>query len=70
MRTKHASRVAVKKEKPGQPHPVTRHLAADQDMDDATGLSNRVNRPSPESEAGDRQAAQSNVGRRDDGTPD
>ncbi len=44
-------------------------LAADEDMDDDTGLSNRANRQSAE-DPGSRQAAQSNVGRRDDGTPD
>ena len=48
----------------------TRHLSADEDLDDDTGLSNRANRQSAEIEQGDRQAAQSNVGRRDDGTPD
>ena len=44
-------------------------LAADENMDDDTGLSNRVNRQ-PAEDQGSRQAAQSNVGRRDDGTPD
>ncbi len=44
-------------------------LAADDDMDDDTGLSNRANRQTAE-DPGSRQAAQSNVGRRDDGTPD
>ena len=47
-----------------------RHLPADEDLDDDTGLSNRANRQSADIEQGDRQAAQSNVGRRDDGTPD
>ena len=47
-----------------------RHLAADDDLDDDTGLSNRANRQSADIAQGDRQAAQSNVGRRDDGTPD
>ena len=45
-------------------------LTADQDMDDDTGLSNRVNRQSSEPDPGSRQAQQSNVGRRDDATPD
>lgn len=45
-------------------------LAADQNMDDDTGLSNRANRQSAESDQDNRQSAQSNVGRRDDGTPD
>ena len=44
-------------------------LAADEDMDDDTGLSNRANRQAPQ-DPGSRQAEQSNVGRRDDGTPD
>jgi hypothetical protein len=47
-----------------------RHLSADEDLDDDTGLSNRANRQSADVEQGDQQAAQSNVGRRDDGTPD
>ncbi len=46
-----------------------RSLAADENMDDDTGLSNRANRQSPVDQ-GSKQAAQSNVGRRDDGTPD
>ena len=50
--------------------PGTGHLAADQDMDDDTGLSNRVNRQSADIEHGKQQSEQSNVGRRDDGTPD
>jgi hypothetical protein len=46
-------------------------LAADDDMDDDTGLSNRGNRQSAEDiDEGSRQSRQSNVGRRDDGTPD
>jgi hypothetical protein len=44
-------------------------LAADQDMDDDTGLSNKANRQSAQDQ-GNRQSEQSNVGRRDDGTPD
>lgn len=51
--------------------PVTRKLAADDDMDDDTGLSNRGNRQSADQiDEGTRQERQSNVGRRDDGTPD
>ena len=49
--------------------PGGNHLAADQKMDDDTGLSNTVNRQ-PEIDEGERQAQQSNVGRRSDGTPD
>ncbi len=45
-------------------------LAADEDMDDDTGLSNRANRQSAEQDQGYKQEQQSNVGRRDDGTPD
>jgi hypothetical protein len=45
-------------------------LAADEKMDDDTGLSNTANRQSTEVDQGSRQQAQSNVGRRDDGTPD
>jgi hypothetical protein len=45
-------------------------LAADDDMDDDTGLSNTANRQSARQEQGNRQSEQSNVGRRDDGTPD
>ena len=48
----------------------TRHLPADKDLDEDTGLSNRANRQSADIEQGDRQEKQSNVGRRDDGTPD
>jgi hypothetical protein len=44
-------------------------LSADEDMDEDTGLSNRENRQAP-IDQGSRQASQSNVGRRDDGTPD
>lgn len=44
-------------------------LAADEDMDDDSGLSNTANRQSAVDQ-GSRQASQSNVGRRDDGTPD
>lgn len=50
--------------------PGTGHLAADDDMDEDTGLSNRANRQSSDIEQGNRQSEQSNVGRRDDGTPD
>ena len=51
--------------------PGGKRLAADQDMDDDTGLSNRGNRQSAEEiDDGTRQAEQSNVGRRSDGTPD
>ena len=44
-------------------------MASDEDMDEDTGLSNRENRQ-PAIDQGSRQAAQNNVGRRDDGTPD
>jgi hypothetical protein len=47
--------------------PGGHHLAADQKMDDDTGLSNTANRPPA---TPDRQDLQSNVGRRSDGTPD
>lgn len=47
--------------------PAGHHLAADEKMDDDTGLSNTVNRPPA---TPDRQDLQSNVGRRSDGTPD
>jgi hypothetical protein len=51
--------------------PRGKHLAADEKMDDDTGLSNTANRQSSDNiDEGSRQAAQSNVGRRDDGTPD
>lgn len=46
-----------------------RSLAADENMDDDTGLSNRANRQTA-IDQGSKQEAQSNVGRRDDGTPD
>ena len=49
--------------------PGASKLSADEDMDDDTGLSNRANQQQP-IDQGSRQAAQSNVGRRDDGTPD
>jgi hypothetical protein len=49
--------------------PGTSHLAADEKMDDDTGLSNTVNTQQP-IDQGTRQAQQSNVGRRSDGTPD
>jgi hypothetical protein len=45
-------------------------LSSDEDMDDDTGLSNRANRQSAEQDLANRQSQQSNVGRRDDGTPD
>jgi hypothetical protein len=44
-------------------------LAADRKMDDDTGFSNTVNKQS-EVDEGTKQAEQSNVGRRDDMTPD
>jgi hypothetical protein len=51
--------------------PGTKHLSADQDMDDDTGLSNRGNRQSAdEIDNGSKQEKQSNVGRRSDMTPD
>lgn len=50
--------------------PGARHLAADEKMDDDTGLSNKGNRQSVEIDEGTRQPRQSNVGRRSDGTPD
>lgn len=50
--------------------PVGSRQSAEQDMDEDTGLSNRANRQSSEADEGSRQAKQSNVGRRDDGTPD
>lgn len=47
------------------------HLAADQNMDDDTGLSNQGNRQSAEDiDNGSKQEKQSNVGRRSDMTPD
>jgi hypothetical protein len=45
-------------------------LAADQKMDDDTGLSNSANRAATGLDEGVRQEQQSNVGRRSDGTPD
>ena len=50
--------------------PAGSHLAADQKMDDDTGLSNTANREVSEAEQNERQERQSNVGRRSDGTPD
>lgn len=50
--------------------PHSGHMAADQKMDDDTGLSNTVNRQSAESDQADRQTQQSNVGRRSDMTAD
>ena len=44
-------------------------LAADQKMDDDTGLSNTANKPAPIDD-GSKQALQSNVGRRSDMTAD
>lgn len=44
-------------------------LAADEKMDDDTGLSNTANKQKP-IDQGTRQMEQSNVGRRDDMTPD
>jgi hypothetical protein len=44
--------------------------SADQKMDDDTGLSNTANREPSELDQNLRQDRQSNVGRRDDGTPD
>ena len=45
-------------------------LAADQKMDDDSGLSNTANRDVTELDQQERQERQSNVGRRSDGTPD
>lgn len=51
--------------------PGGKHLAADQDMDEDTGLSNRGNRQSADDiDNGGKQEKQSNVGRRSDMTPD
>jgi hypothetical protein len=50
--------------------PGGHHLSADQKMDDDTGLSNTVNRAPSVPDPSQRQEQQSNVGRRDDGTPD
>jgi hypothetical protein len=44
--------------------------SADEKMDDDTGLSNTANREPSELDQNLRQERQSNVGRRDDGTPD
>jgi hypothetical protein len=44
--------------------------SADRKMDDDTGLSNTANREPSELDQNLRQDRQSNVGRRDDGTPD
>lgn len=49
--------------------PAGKHLAADQKMDEDTGLSNTPNKQS-EIDEGSRQSQQSNVGRRSDMTPD
>lgn len=50
--------------------PRGKQLSADENMNDDTGLSNRANRQSAEPDTRTRQMEQSNVGRRDDGTPD
>lgn len=50
--------------------PGGHRLAADQKMDDDSGLSNTANRTSSELDRNARQERQSNVGRRSDGTPD
>jgi len=50
--------------------PGGHRLAADQKMDDDSGLSNTANRKSSELDRNERQERQSNVGRRSDGTPD
>ena len=50
--------------------PGGQRLAADQKMDDDSGLSNTANRTSSELDRNARQERQSNVGRRSDGTPD
>jgi len=50
--------------------PGSHRLAADQKMDDDSGLSNTANRTSSELDRNERQERQSNVGRRSDGTPD
>ena len=54
----------------GDANPRKGHMAADQKMDDDTGLSNTVNRQSAENPDGDKQTQQSNVGRRSDMTAD
>ncbi len=46
------------------------HLAADEKMDDDTGLSDRGNWQSVDLDDGSKQERQSNVGRRSDMTPD
>jgi hypothetical protein len=51
-------------------NPGGHHLAADQKMDDDTGLSNTANQEPSGLDQNDRQERQSNVGRRSDGTPD
>jgi hypothetical protein len=51
-------------------NPAGHYLAADQKMDDDTGLSNTANRAAAELDPNLRQERQSNVGRRSDGTPD
>lgn len=50
--------------------PAGNRQAADRKMDDDTGLSNTANREPSELDQNLRQDRQSNVGRRDDGTPD
>jgi hypothetical protein len=50
--------------------PAGNHQSADEKMDDDTGLSNTANREPSELDQNERQEQQSNVGRRDDGTPD
>lgn len=54
----------------GDANPRKGHMAADQKMDDDTGLSNTANRQSAETTDGDKQTQQSNVGRRSDMTAD
>ena len=55
----------------GMPHsPGGSRQSAGQDMDEDSGLPNRANRQSSEIDEDSRQSKQSNVGRRDDGTPD
>lgn len=50
--------------------PHSGHMAADQKMDEDTGLSNTANRQLAENEQDSRQSHQSNVGRRSDMTAD
>jgi hypothetical protein len=50
--------------------PAGNRQSADEKMDDDTGLSNTANREPSELDQNLRQERQSNVGRRDDGTPD